>query len=58
MAQDCRCQRQEFMAHVRAVYADAAYELPRFHAFQKFVAVFASARPGAERARSRSPKRS
>ena len=47
-----------FMAHVRAGYPDASYELPKIHDFQKFVAVFASAGPGAERARSRSPKRS
>ena len=46
------------MTHVRAVYPDAAYELPRFYDFQKFVAAFASTGPGAERARSRSPKRS
>lgn len=33
-------------------------ELPKIHDFQKFVTVFASAGPGAERARSRSPKQS
>ena len=49
---------EEFMTHVRAVYPDAAYELPRFYDFQKFVAAFASPGPGAERARSRTPKRS
>ena len=48
----------EFMAHVRAVYPNASYEQPKIHDFQKFVAAFASAGPGAERARSRSPKRS
>ena len=49
---------EELMTHVRAVYPDAAYELPRFYDFQKLVAAFASAGPGAERARNRSPKRS
>ena len=31
----------DFMSHARAVYPDAAYELPRFHDFQKFVSRFA-----------------
>ena len=49
---------EEFMAHVRVVYPDAAYELPRFYDFQKFVAAFTNAGLGAERTRNRSPKRS
>ena len=51
-------EEAEFMTHARAVYPDASYELPKFHDFQKFIAAFASAWPVAERARSRSPRRS
>ena len=47
---------EEFMAHVRVVYPDAAYELPRFHDFQKYVGHFANLGAAAERCRSRSPK--
>ena len=49
---------EEFMAHVHVVYPDAAYELPRFHDFQKYVGHFANLGAAAERCRSRSPKRS
>ena len=34
-------EEEEFMAHVRAVYPDASYQLPKIHDFQKFVAAFA-----------------
>ena len=48
----------EFMAHVCAVYPDASYQLPKIYNFQKYVASFANPGTAAERARSRSPKRS
>ena len=34
-------EEELFMAHVRAVYPDASYQLPKIHDFQKFVAAFA-----------------
>ena len=40
---------EDFMIHVRAVYPDAAYELPRFHDFQKYVGHFANLGAAAER---------
>ena len=41
-----------FMAHVRAVYPDASYQLPKIYDFQKFVASFANPEAAAELPRS------
>ena len=49
---------EEFMTHVRAVYPDASYQLPKIHDFQKFVAAFAWPGRAAERARNHSQARS
>ena len=46
------------MANVCAVYPNASYQLPKIYNFQKYVDSFANPGTAAERARSRSPKRS
>jgi hypothetical protein len=49
---------EDFMGFLRAQYPDASYQLPKVHEFHKFVASFANTGAAAERARSRSPRRS
>ena len=47
------------MAFTRAEYPNASYQQPKIHDFQRFVTAWRGivSPPGAERPRSRSPKR-
>ena len=49
---------EDFIAHIRARYPGASYQLPRCHDFQKCASHFATLGAAAERRRSRTPKRS